>query len=290
MIGSAASFAVMMGIVRHLSESFHPLELVFFRNLFGFLFVLPWLLRAGGLPRTRRFGGHLVRAAFGLSAMICYFVAMALVPLADAVAITFAAPLFATAGAAMLLGERVRAHRWTATIVGFVGTVIVLNPGPELLSPGALAALGAAVFMAAAILCIKSLARTEHPTTIVFYFGLLLTPLSAVAAAFVWVTPSLEHWPWLLGLGLFATTGQLLLTHAFAAADASFVLPFDFSRLVFAAVVGFAFFNETPDVWTWVGAAVIVVASSYVAHREHRILKASKPYAPEPGASANPPT
>jgi drug/metabolite transporter (DMT)-like permease len=141
--------------------------------------------------------------------------------------------------------------------------------------------LAAAALMALAFLTVKSLSRTENPNAIVVMMGLLMTPMSLVPALFVWETPAVQLWPWLLGLGLSATVGQVFLTRAFAAADASAVLPFDFSRLVFVSILGFLFFGERPDLWTWVGGGVIVAAAAYIAHREavagRRVLAAAPP-------------
>lgn len=275
MTASGISFALMMVLVRHVSVTVHPFEAAFFRNLFGLAFMMPWLLNSGfGALATRRPGIHVVRALFGLSAMLCLFTALSLLPLAEVTALTFAAPLFATAGAALVLKERVRLRRWTATLAGFVGVVIILRPGSEIVSPAALVALGAAVFMAGAIVSIKSLARTEQPAAIVIYFGLLVTPMSLVPALFVWTTPSPQLLLWFLLIGLAATVGQILMTRAFAAAEASAVMPFDFSRLVFVSVFGMILFGERPDAWTYVGAAIIMASAVYITHRESQLGKA----------------
>lgn len=272
MIGSGASFAAMIAIVRHLSAEMHTIEVAFFRNLFGLAFMVPWILRVGiaGL-RTKRFGTHLFRALVGLAAMLCFFTAIGLLPVAEVTALTFTAPLFATAGAALILKERVRLRRWSAILVGFAGATIILRPGAETIQPAALIALASAAFMAIAVLSVKALARTEDPNAIVVYMGLLITPLSLIPALFVWTAPTPEMWVWLVLMGLMATVGQVMLTRACAAADASVILPFDFSRLVFVSILGFILFGERPDIWTWVGAAVIVAATVYVAHRESKL-------------------
>lgn len=281
MVGAGASFAVMIVIVRYLSAEQHPFQLAFFRNLFGMVFMLPWVIRTGwGGLRTERFGLHLFRALIGLSAMLCFFSAISLIPVAEVTALTFTAPLFATAGAALVLGETVRLRRWTATAIGFVGALVILRPGSAMVTPAALVALASAGFMSVAILTIKILSRTENPNAIVLYMGLLLTPLSLVPAVFVWTPPAPETWPWLVVMGLSATIGQLMMTRAFAAAEASAVLPFDFARLVFVAVLGFLLFGEQPDLWTWIGAAVIVASTGYIAHRESRLGKETPPPAP----------
>lgn len=282
MIASAAGFAVMMAIVRYLSREMHPFEIAFFRNLFGVLFMVPWMLRVGRESlATERMGMHFLRSAAGLAAMLTFFTALSLLPLAEVTALTFTTPMFTTIGAALILRETVKARRWTATLVGFVGALIILRPGTEALRPEALVALAAAALMALAFLTVKSLSRTENPNAIVVMMGLLMTPMSLFPALFVWETPAVQLWPWLLGLGLSATVGQVFLTRAFAAADASAVLPFDFSRLVFVSILGFLFFGERPDLWTWVGGGVIVAAAAYIAHREavagRRVLAAAPP-------------
>jgi drug/metabolite transporter (DMT)-like permease len=265
------SFALMMVLVRHVSATVHPFEAAFFRNLFGLAFMMPWLLRSGvNALATRRMGGHVMRALFGLSAMLCLFMALSLMPLAEVTALTFAAPLFATVGSALVLKERVRLRRWTATLVGFLGVMIILRPGMEVISPAALVALAAAALMAGAMVSVRSLARSEHPAAIVIYFGLLVTPMSLVLALFVWTTPTLELLFWFLLLGLAATAGQILMTRAFAAAEASAVMPFDFSRLIFVSLFGMMLFGEMPDGWTYVGAAIILAAAAYITHHESR--------------------
>lgn len=281
MLFSAASFSVMGAIVRHLSQSIPPIEIVFFRNLFGLLFLAPWLIRGGLVAlRTHRPWLHVLRAALGLTAMIFLFTALSLLPLAEATALTFAAPLFATAGAALLLGEVVRSRRWTATVIGFAGMLIILRPGSAVFTPAALTGVAAALFMAAAMLSIKALSRTERSETIVFWFGLIATVLSLFPAIVVWQAPALVLWPWLLALGLFATFGQIGLTRAFASSDASYVAPFDFARLIFVSIVGFIWFDERTDGWTWIGAAVVVAATAYIAHRERKAGTIKPPETP----------
>ncbi len=272
MVASCLGFALLTVLIRHVSADLHPFEIVFFRNFFGLLAMLPWVWRVGisGL-RTRRLGAYGVRAVTGLIAMLCWFTAISLMPLAEATALSFTAPLFATLGAALFLGETVRLRRWTATIAGFAGAMIILRPGIEAISPAALLALAASAFMAVSVLTIKSLSRTESPNAIVLYMGLMITPLSLPPALMVWTMPALETWGWLAALGGLATLGHLALVRAFAAAEVSAVLPLDFSRLIFIALLAFVFFGERPDAWTWTGAAVIFAAVLYTAHRESRL-------------------
>ena len=262
-------FAAMAGIIRHVSADMHPFQIAFFRALFGLVLMAPWFLRLGlASVRSRRVGLHVWRSVVMVAATLTWFTAISTMPIADVTALTFTTPLFATLGAALFLAERVGLRRSVAIAVGFTGAMIILRPGVEALTAPAMAALASAVFGAVGILIVKSLSRTESPATIVIYVGLLLTPLSLVPAFFFWSTPSLGTLAWLAALGLVANLGHLSFARAMAAADATAVLPFDFLKLFFTAVLGFVLFAEVPDVWTWSGAAVIFGATLYTAGRE----------------------
>lgn len=275
MVGACACFAAMTAVVRHATADLHPFQVAFLRSLFGLMFMLPWVWRVGRAAlSTQRFRLHLTRSFLTLVGTLCWFYAISLMPLAEVTALSFTAPLFATVGAALFLGEQVRARRWAATLIGFSGAMILLRPGAEAFTSAALVALAASASMAVSILVIKSLSRTEPPAVVVLYTGILVTPMAAVPAGLVWTNPPLDLWPWLVGTGLLATLGHLALVRAFAAADATAVLPFDFSRLIFAALLGFVFFAERPDAWTWVGAAVIFAATVYTARREAQLRRA----------------
>ncbi len=274
MTAAALGFSLMNVIIRVVAEEMDPLQIAFFRNFFAVIFMLPWLLRAGaeGL-KTDRLGLHIWRAALGLAAMTCWFYSLSLLPLAEAVALNFTVPLFATVGAALVLGEIVRARRWSATIVGFLGVLIIVRPGfAEVTWPMALPILAAAV-MAAATLVVKSLSETDSPAAIVLYMNLILTPLSLIPALFVWVWPSWSALGLLALLGGLAAAAHLCLTRSYTKADASAVMPFDYTRLPFVAALGFLLFGEVPDLWTWAGGAVIAAAAIYIAHREARVAR-----------------
>ncbi len=282
MTAASLCFAGMIGIIRHLNavEALHAFEIAFFRNLFGLAFMLPWLAKTGlGALKTKRIGLYTVRGLLGILAMLCWFWAITVMPMAEAVALSFTTPIFATVLAAMVLHETVRARRWTATVVGFLGVVIILRPGFEDVTLAATAVLVSALAMAASVIAIKSLSKTEPTDAIVTYMVIYLTPMSLVAAIFVWTTPELHVWPWLIGLGGLATLGHQFLTRAFKVADASAVMPFDFLRLPFVAALAWVFFDETADLWTWAGAAVIFGASAYITYREARSPTAVRPAA-----------
>lgn len=278
MVLAAFSFAALTTTIRHMSSTMHPIELAFFRNLFGLFFMLPWFWRAGlGALKTERFKLHGFCSAIGLVAMTLWFLAIAMMPVAEAMALSFTAPLFATIGAALLLKEKVRARRWAAILAGFIGTLVIIRPDGTDIGLASTLALAASACMALAALTVKSLSRTENPNTIVLFMGLLMTPMSLIPALFFWSAPTATDYLWFVALGLFATMGQVSMARSFASADISAVLPFDFSRLIFAAALGYLFFAEIPDTWTWVGAAIIFSATLYTAHRESRAARLFRP-------------
>ena len=271
MVLAAALFASLTALVRHVSARVPPVEIVFFRSVFGLLFMLPWALGAGaGVAnlRTRRLGMHGLRALSALGSFICWYLAFAVMPIAEATALSFTAPLFATVGAVLFLGEVVGVRRASAVVVGFIGAMVILRPGIEAITLPALLVLAGSAFNAVSVLTIKSLSRTESAGTIVVYLGLLMTPMSILPALFYWTMPSLETLAWLAGIGLVATLSQLTLSRALRVADATAVLPFDYSKLIFAAILGYAAFGEQPDLWTWAGATIIFAATLYTARRE----------------------
>jgi drug/metabolite transporter (DMT)-like permease len=270
MIGAAFFFSILSAIIRHLTAEMHPLEIAFFRNLFGLVFMLPWLARSGfGSLRTGRFGLYLWRTMVGLLSMFAWFWALGLLPFAQAVALSFTTPLFATMGAALILKERVRLRRWTATIAGFIGVLVILRPGAaEALNIGAILVIVSCALSGATTLMVKDLLRTESSSAVVTYMVLLMTPISLVPALFVWTWPHPATWLIMLGMGLVATAGHLCITHSYKLADASAVLPYDYTRMIFAAAIGYVWFAEVPDRWTWIGAGIIAASAIYIAHRE----------------------
>ncbi len=269
-------------LVKFLSGRVHPFEIAFFRTAGQLVFMLPWLFRRGfRVMRTERLGAHLARAVTGLSAMLSWFTVLSIMPVTEVTALSFTAPLFATVGAALLLGETVRLRRWSATGMGFIGALIILRPGVMEFTWASGLVLVAAALIATSALMVKSLSRTETPNAMVLYMALFMTPMSLVPALFVWETPDLDTFLWLVVLGGIATLAHLCINRAFAAADASAVMPFDFVRLPVAAGLAFVFFGELADLWTWIGAGVIFTSSFYIARRE-LLLNRETSIAPSP--------
>lgn len=276
MLVSTVLFAGMHACVRYLSADLHPFVIAFFRNLFGVLFLLPFILRGGGvLLRTRHFKWHVLRASFNVVAMLLFFYALAITPLVVVQALSFTAPLFTTVLAILLLGERVRLRRWMAIISGFFGVMVILRPGFQPLELGAVLVLCSALVWGMTMVIIKRLSNTDSPLTITAYVTLFLTLMSLVPALLVWSWPTGVQWGWLAVAAIAGTLGQLCVAKAFAFADTTIVLPIDFAKVIWGAILGFVFFAETVDVYTWIGAIIVFCGATYLAFRERQLERRS---------------
>tara|TARA_Y100001960_G_C14623547_1_gene801939 strand:- start:12 stop:965 length:954 start_codon:yes stop_codon:yes gene_type:complete len=277
MIIASAFFSAMVGGIREVSSSIPAIETVFFRNLFGLIALTPLFFRHGlGILRTDRYGLLLVRACMALVFQVTWFYAVSVVPVADAVALSFTAPLFTTILAILVLKEVVRLRRWTATLVGFAGAILIIRPGFAELNPNLLIVIVSAAGMAAAFIIIKILSRTESSTTIVAYLNLFMVPAALIPALFVWQWPTVDEFMWLILVGVSGTCAHLAMTKAFAIAETTVIMPFDFTRLPFTALIGYIAFSEVPDIWTWIGAAIIFSSTFYIALREAQIEREAR--------------
>ncbi len=269
MFASTVLFAAMHTMIRHVSDELHAFEIAFFRTLFGLIFVLPWFLRLGLQPlRTRHLPMHVLRALFNVVAMLAFFYALTQIPLAEVTALGFTAPIFAALLAGLILHEHVHARRWIAIGTGFLGVVLVLRPGFEAIGIGQLMVLVSSVAWACALMTIKRLGETDSSITIITYMSLLMIPLSFGPAAMVWQWPSLELLAWLMVIGLIGGAGQWLMTEALMHGDASMIMPVDFCKLPWTALFGYLAFSQVPDLFTFLGGAVIFASTTYLALRE----------------------
>ncbi len=276
MMAAALSFTIMTTLIREVAKEIHPFEIGFFRCVTNFLLMLPFVLRTG--PSIWDTGNHkmyVFRAIVGTCFLLTYFSGAALIPISDSQALYFTSPLFGTLLVIIFLGERIRSRRILALIAGFCGALIILRPGVNEVSIGAILVLLGALANATSSSMLKYFTRTDHPDKVVFYHMLYSTPLMLIPALLFWTTPTLEQLGLMAGVGLFATLNQRFLTRAFATDDASVVFTFDFARLPFAALIGWLVFSEIPDIWVWVGGAVIFLSSVYIVRRE-AALKSQK--------------
>lgn len=270
MVMAVGLFAIMDAVVKWMGQSYSTTQIVFFRSLFAFLPLSFFIFRAGigAALRVNDAKTHVLRSAVGLVAMFTFFYAYANMPLADAIAISFAAPIFVTALSVPLLGEKVGPRRWAAVLAGFVGVLIMVQPGPGLLQSVAIVPLIGVVFYALAAIYVRKLSHTDSPTSIVFYFTLACTVVSGVLLPFSWVTPSLADLMCLIAVGLIGGLAQITITQAFRHADVALVMPFEYTGMIWAAVLGFMFWGEIPGLNIWIGVAIVVAAGLYILFRE----------------------
>ena len=268
MLGMALCYAITANIARLMAEELNAMMIALLRNGFGLIPLLPMLLRSGaGALRTTRPGLHLVRSALNLTFMLAWFWALPHIVLADGVALMFTGPLFGALGAVLLLGERLGPRRAGALAVGFAGALLIIRPSFDQAGVALLAVVGAAAGWAAMGLCNKLLTRTDSTDQIVVLNVLMVLPFSFAVALLDWQWPRLEMWVMGAALGSLGTLAHICMARAFFHADASFCMPFDFTRLPFAAAIAYVVFGQLSDLWTMAGAAVIFAATLYVTLR-----------------------
>jgi drug/metabolite transporter (DMT)-like permease len=257
--------------VRTVSPEVPTIEIVLLRSLFTILLTMPFLFRRGRISwKTSRIDLQLLRGMIGVCSMSTWYYALAVLPLADAGALSFTTALFVTIGAGLLLGEAVGLLRWSAVAIGLIGTIIVLKPGAGLISIGAIAALGSSILWAGSLLMAKVLARYDSTLTITFYQPLMISPFALIGALPVWVWPSGYSWTVLFIMGLLAAIGNFAYVQALRIADASLSMPADYVRLLWMVMWGYVLFAEVPDLATWFGALLIVGATLLITWRESR--------------------
>ncbi|MES1926816.1 DMT family transporter [Salinisphaera sp. T31B1] len=266
-MAGAASFAVMSALIKQVGPELPNPVIVFFRNLFALLALLPWLgmlTRSRPSLTTRRPGMHLLRAATGLGAMYCFFYALSDLPLASAVLLNYSQPLFLPFIAWAWIGERPPTRIYPAVLIGFLGVILILKPGLGWAGPAGLAGLAAGVLAATSMAAIRRMADTEPTVRIVLYFSVLGTVLSLLPALAVWQTPTRDQWVTLLGAGSVGTAGQLLLTQAYSLAPAAHIGSLIYTTVLFAALIGWALWNETPDLLSLLGGLAVIAAALIV--------------------------
>jgi drug/metabolite transporter (DMT)-like permease len=274
MASSTVLFGVMAVCIRLASKQLHPFEIAFFRNLFGFVFTLPLLYRHGwAILRTDKISLYFLRCCIGIVGMLAGFWAIVHLPLAQAIALSYSTPIFVTIGAVLVLGEVVRARRWTAVIAGFIGVLVLMHPGTDSFSFASLVAVAAAVMSASVAISIKFLSRTERADSIVIYTTMIWVPLSLLPALYFWTMPTGITWLWIVLSGLLGTTAHMCWTRALSLADASLLTPISFLQVLVVGVFAYFLFGEKVDRWTVLGAAIIFSSNVYIAHRESRLAR-----------------
>jgi drug/metabolite transporter (DMT)-like permease len=276
-LGSVLIFIVMSSLIK--AAGMPAGQSVFFRSFFAIPVIVGWLALRGELVtgfRVQNPFGHFWRGFAGTSAMGLGFAGLAYLPLPEVTAIGYAAPLLTVVFAAMFLGEEVRLFRISCVALGLLGVLVVLSPNLSVHATttatlGAVLVLTGAVFSALAQVFVRKLVTTEKTPAIVFYFSVTSTLLSLLTIPFGWVMPSSQQAALLVGAGLLGGLGQIFLTSSYRWADASLVAPFDYASMIFALLIGYFIFAETPSVTMLAGAGLVILAGVLIIWRERKL-------------------
>ena len=282
---AALVLSAMFALAKLLSESGVPLvDILFWRQVPTIVLVLCWLAMRGqlGRLRTERPGSHGRRAVYGVIGMVLNFGAVTLLPLAEATTLNFTSAIWAVILSSLLLKEAVGRYRWAAVLLGFIGVVVITQPGHSPIPLfGAAVGLGAAFMIALISIQIRDLGRTEEPLTVVFYFALFSVPM--LLPVLLWQgapAHSPYQWALLAALGLTGLLGQLLLTASLRYGSVASVIVMDYSALIWATLFGFLLFDRLPSSTTWLGAPMVVLAGLIIAWREHHLSRRTAPPTP----------
>ena len=269
MVTVVVGMTIQSALVKWLGETLSSVQILWLRGAVGLFFVLPIFtfrqvrFYSHGLKR------HFLRALAGVLSMACWFYALTELPLAEATSYSFAMPLFLTVLAWAFLGEKLKWQTWLATVIGFSGVLIIMRPDSVTLGLAALAGLAAAFLHAVAAILIKTLASSESALALLLYFPVLAIVVFLFPAMSVWISPTPTEWVGLVGVAALGVQTQWGFIQACRISDMTFLAPLDYSRLLFALVLGYLLFSELPDFWTLVGAGVVVGSTLYVVKRDH---------------------
>ena len=275
---SATMFgALMASSVKFLTTDLHPIIICFYRCLMGLIFITPWVIKNNFKAlRSNNLKLQISRSVINVFSMICWFSAIGLMHFEKAAALGFSTPLFTTILAIILLKEKIRFHRTAALIIGFIGIILIIRPGLVPLEIGAVLLLLSAFTFSFVLIIVKKLSSIDESQTIIFYHLLFSTPIFFILSLFYWQNINLNQ---LLIFAFMGATGLLshwCLAQAFKLSDTTFVMPLQFTKLIWASLIGLFIFSEQPDLWTWFGAIVIFISVVYITYREAFKKKGTK--------------
>jgi drug/metabolite transporter (DMT)-like permease len=266
---------VMDGFAKYLSDDLPILQITWARYFFTVAFVFPIMLFFykkqlvwSDKPRLQIFRGLIL-----LSANICFFYAISVISLAKALTLAFIAPLIVTAFSPILLGEKVGFRRWTAVAVGFIGSLIVIRPGFLEFNLASMAALATGFFYGFYLIITRKLSTSDNPLLTLLITGMVGALLVSLIIPFYWVKPTLNQWSLMAGIGVFACIGHLFLILSLKYADASKLAPLGYTEIIPNVIIGYYFFSELPDNWTYLGLFIIVLSGLYISRREYHLSR-----------------
>jgi len=270
-------FSITDVIVKLLGRKFDPLELALFRYGIGMVILTPIFIKMGlEKLKTQKIGLHIFRMLLAMLAQLGVFVTVINIPLADATAIFFSKPLFTTVIAVFLVSEIVSKRRWSATIIGFLGVIIMVRPGNGSINPIVLVGVATALTFAIANVLIRVLSKTEPPNRILFYYHIGGILVFTGPAIWVWKTPIGIEWVLLIAISVLTTIGMTCFIRAFSIGEANAVGPIEYVKLIFAACFGYLIFGEIPSLWTGIGALLIIASAIFIARDEAQNKAQSK--------------
>jgi len=275
MVAANLIFGLINVMAKWMAETYPVVEIVFFRNLFALLPITWLMVTQGGFKTLRyaKFGPHILRGVLGFGHLTLLFASFTLMPLADATAISFAAPLILTALSVPLLSEKVGPWRWSAVIAGFIGVLITASPTGDFGYAGALAGLGSATCFALAMIMVRRMSATESSASIAFTYTLIVTILSGIATIPFWVVPEWAHLGVFLVAGLIGGIGQYFMARSYSLAPASATAPFTYTTLIWALLFGFLIWSETPTIHLAIGCCIVITSGLVILWRENRLWK-----------------
>ncbi|MDA9589103.1 DMT family transporter [Candidatus Pelagibacter sp.] len=266
---------VMDGFAKYLSDDLPILQITWARYFFTVAFVFPIMfffykkqLVWSDKPRLQIFRGLIL-----LSANICFFYSISVISLAKALTLAFIAPLIVTAFSPILLGEKVGFRRWTAVAVGFIGSLIVIRPGFLEFNLASMAALATGFFYGFYLIITRKLSTSDNPLLTLLITGMVGALLVSLIIPFYWVKPTLNQWSLMAGIGVFACIGHLFLILSLKYADASKLAPLGYTEIIPNVIIGYYFFSELPDNWTYLGLFIIVLSGLYISRREYHLSR-----------------
>ena len=273
MIISGIFFVIMHSAVKYLSQEIHPFEIAFFRNVFVVIVLAPLIIISGyDIFFTKQPKIQFYRILLNSFALICFFYGLSVTELAEATALGFTVPIFATILSFLLLKEKLRLRRFSALIIGFIGTLLVLRPDISI-EIGSLLIILSSVLWSICLIFIKQLTITDNAITISLYAGLGLVPLTFFVAIPVWTTPNITQITIMFFISFFGTVAQTLMNSALKRGEVAMLIPFDFLRLIWSGLLGYTLFVETPEWTLWFGGTLIIGSTSYIAWREMIVKK-----------------
>jgi len=267
---SATLFGSFMGAgVKLLSDDLHPIIICFYRCLMGLILIIPFVaLNNFKALKSNNTKLQLIRASINIISMICWFSAIGIMHFEKATALGFTTPLFTTILAVIVLGEVIRFHRTAALILGFIGIIIIIRPGYVPFEYGTLLMLAASLSFSFVLIFVKKLSATDSSLTIIFYHLLYMTPVFFILSLFYWESVSFNQLIIFVFMGASGLLSHWCLAQAFKLSDTTFVMPLQFTKLIWASLIGLFIFAEQPDVWTWVGGVIIFISVVYITYRE----------------------